>query len=200
MSIKTPIYLKIGMNKKDKKHKLREVLSADMISPPLGDFHHKSHIGNKGESDMFGDISFLQSQDDLSTLSTLRDLKGTAPPKPLRLYLGESGDTTAAPFNPMQTTSMFPDKQPPTIHSSSFQHYLLEGPEDASPHDKQIVDEDPQQTEGVEGQQCSAERTMDQSQLNLSESIFSFKLDLGPSILEDILKIMDNHKSATSQQ
>lgn len=75
---------------------------------------------------------------------------------------------------------------------------MLEVSEDALPHDKQTVDEDPQQTEGVGGQQCSAERTMDQSQL--SESIFSFKLDLGPSILEDILKIMDNHKSATSQQ
>lgn len=61
MSTKVPIYLKRG-SRKGKKEKLRDILSSDMISPPLGDFRHTIHIGSGGESDMFGDISFLQGK------------------------------------------------------------------------------------------------------------------------------------------
>ncbi|NXQ26113.1 BORG1 protein, partial [Alaudala cheleensis] len=57
MATKAPIYLKRG-SRKGKKEKLRDILSSDMISPPLGDFRHTIHIG--GQGDTFGDISFLQ--------------------------------------------------------------------------------------------------------------------------------------------
>ncbi|XP_039252066.2 uncharacterized protein LOC120329484 [Styela clava] len=63
MPAKAPMYLKAGGkngagNKGSKK--LRELLSADMISPPLGDFRHTAHVGRGGSDDMFGDTSFLQ--------------------------------------------------------------------------------------------------------------------------------------------
>ncbi|XP_032939497.1 cdc42 effector protein 2 [Catharus ustulatus] len=61
MSTKVPIYLKRG-SRKGKKEKLRDILSSDMISPPLGDFRHTIHIGSGGQSDSFGDISFLQGK------------------------------------------------------------------------------------------------------------------------------------------
>ncbi|NXN16067.1 BORG1 protein, partial [Indicator maculatus] len=61
MSTKVPIYLKRG-SRKGKKEKLRDILSSDMISPPLGDFRHTIHIGSAGQGDMFGDISFLQGK------------------------------------------------------------------------------------------------------------------------------------------
>ncbi|NXQ53668.1 BORG1 protein, partial [Anthoscopus minutus] len=61
MSTKVPIYLKRG-SRKGKKEKLRDILSSDMISPPLGDFRHTIHIGSGGEADTFGDISFLQGK------------------------------------------------------------------------------------------------------------------------------------------
>lgn len=65
MPAKTPIYLKAANNKKGKKFKLRDILSPDMISPPLGDFRHTIHIGKEGEHDVFGDISFLQGNYEL---------------------------------------------------------------------------------------------------------------------------------------
>ncbi|XP_060100304.1 cdc42 effector protein 3 [Heteronotia binoei] len=65
MPAKTPIYLKAGNNKKGKKFKLRDILSPDMISPPLGDFRHTIHIGKEGQHDVFGDISFLQGNYEL---------------------------------------------------------------------------------------------------------------------------------------
>ncbi|MEE6475004.1 hypothetical protein FKM82_010574 [Ascaphus truei] len=65
MPAKTPIYLKAGNNKKGKKFKLRDILSSDLISPPLGDFRHTIHIGKDGQHDVFGDISFLQGNYEL---------------------------------------------------------------------------------------------------------------------------------------
>ncbi|XP_060609973.2 cdc42 effector protein 3 [Anolis sagrei] len=65
MPAKTPIYLKADNNKKGKKFKLRDILSPDMISPPLGDFRHTIHIGKEGQHDVFGDISFLQGNYEL---------------------------------------------------------------------------------------------------------------------------------------
>ncbi|KAK2511332.1 zinc finger protein ubi-d4-like [Columba guinea] len=59
MSAKAPIYLKRGA-RKGKKEKLRDLLSRDMISPPLGDFRHTIHVGGAG--DTFGDVSFLQGK------------------------------------------------------------------------------------------------------------------------------------------
>ncbi|XP_008320383.1 cdc42 effector protein 3 [Cynoglossus semilaevis] len=65
MPAKAPIYLKPTNNKKGKKCRLRDMLSPDMISPPLGDFRHTIHIGRGGERDAFGDMSFLQGKYEL---------------------------------------------------------------------------------------------------------------------------------------
>ncbi|XP_051503679.1 cdc42 effector protein 3-like [Myxocyprinus asiaticus] len=65
MPAKTPIYLKSTNSKKGKKCRLRDILSPDMISPPLGDFRHTIHIGKGGECDAFGDMSFLQGRFEL---------------------------------------------------------------------------------------------------------------------------------------
>lgn len=65
MPAKAPIYLKPNNSKKGKKCRLRDILSPDMISPPLGDFRHTIHIGKGGERDTFGDMSFLQGKFEL---------------------------------------------------------------------------------------------------------------------------------------
>ncbi|XP_042358167.1 cdc42 effector protein 3 [Plectropomus leopardus] len=65
MPAKAPIYLKPNNSKKGKKCRLRDILSPDMISPPLGDFRHTIHIGKGGERDAFGDMSFLQGKYEL---------------------------------------------------------------------------------------------------------------------------------------
>ncbi|XP_021443368.2 cdc42 effector protein 3 [Oncorhynchus mykiss] len=65
MPAKTPMYLKTTTPKRGKKLKLRDVLSSDMISPPLGDMRHSAHVGLEGEGDMFGDVGFLQGKMDM---------------------------------------------------------------------------------------------------------------------------------------
>ncbi|CAL8362960.1 unnamed protein product [Merluccius merluccius] len=65
MPAKTPMYLKTTTPKRGKKLRLRDVLSGDMISPPLGDVRHSAHVGPEGEGDMFGDVGFLQGKMDM---------------------------------------------------------------------------------------------------------------------------------------
>lgn len=65
MPAKTPMYLKTTTPKRGKKLKLRDILSGDMISPPLGDVRHSAHVGPEGEGDMFGDVGFLQGKMDM---------------------------------------------------------------------------------------------------------------------------------------
>ncbi|KAJ3591232.1 hypothetical protein NHX12_009178 [Muraenolepis orangiensis] len=65
MPAKTPMYLKNTTPKRGKKLRLRDILSGDMISPPLGDMRHSAHVGADGEGDMFGDVGFLRGKMDM---------------------------------------------------------------------------------------------------------------------------------------
>ncbi|KAM9733928.1 LOW QUALITY PROTEIN: uncharacterized protein ACNS7B_015859 [Menidia menidia] len=65
MPAKTPMYLKTTTPKKGKRLRLRDLLSGDMISPPLGDVRHSAHVGAEGQGDMFGDVGFLQGKLDM---------------------------------------------------------------------------------------------------------------------------------------
>lgn len=65
MPAKTPIYLKTTTPKRGRKLRIRDILSGDMISPPMGDLRHSAHVGPEGEGDMFGDVGFLQGKLDM---------------------------------------------------------------------------------------------------------------------------------------
>lgn len=88
MPAKTPMYLKTTTPKKGKKLKLRDVLSGDMISPPLGDVRHSAHVGPEGEGDMFGDVGFLQGKLDMLP-PTSRTQNGHARSHSMERDLGE---------------------------------------------------------------------------------------------------------------
>ncbi|KAJ8256570.1 hypothetical protein COCON_G00187220, partial [Conger conger] len=86
MPAKTPMYLKPSTPKRGKKLKLRDVLSGNMISPPMGDVRHSAHVGPEGEGDMFGDVGFLQGKLDMlpplnQTHSRTHRLDEAFPPK-----------------------------------------------------------------------------------------------------------------------
>ncbi|XP_072885478.1 cdc42 effector protein 2 [Hemitrygon akajei] len=240
MPAKTPMYLKTSTPKRGKKPKLRDVLSGDMISPPLGDFRHSAHIGRGGEGDMFGDISFLQGKYDLlphvngrptskSTEQGLSDeyayerafnngdgvyptlLKNAvslpvfsnvhesqeqeqAPPKPPRLHLEEgpaqrsmSVSCTAGCFQEISTfdkTAGSSVSLSATSHTSSECSVIGIG-----------------QVDGQRALIFNSEMSLDNgspfpsdSYMSGSESSLGLDLDLGPSILDDVLRIMDGYK------
>ncbi|KAJ8356319.1 hypothetical protein SKAU_G00191130 [Synaphobranchus kaupii] len=179
MPLKSSLYLKSN-TLRSRKSKRREPLSANMISQPLGDFRHLSHIGMDTQGDVFGDLSFLKRVNSLpneSSLSTLGlgpdDI--LPPPKPPRLEPGQ-------------------DAEPQVLHGKQ-RHKKC--------HSLPLLDSiDADELTSGEGPpdfvtEREAELTQDPpSELSESpapedDSPFSLNLDLGPSILDDVLRVMD---------
>nr|AFK11437.1 Cdc42 effector protein 3 [Callorhinchus milii] len=242
MPAKTPIYLKTSTPKRGKKLKLRDVLSGDMISPPLGDVRHSAHIGRDGEGDMFGDISFLQGKYDVlpsvkrcpTSQSMIQEeyvrkkslqsgtpgfqtlLKNAvslplftgvqetqeeeqAPPKPLRLHLEEgpgqrslSVGCAAAHFNSSTEMSVIPSFAKTIVSSFSFSATTSNTSSECSVTGKlggkRILSVDSETGLSDENLFPSG------SFLSDSGSVLGLDLDLGPSILDDVLRIMDEYK------
>ncbi|XP_072133729.1 cdc42 effector protein 3 [Mobula birostris] len=251
MPAKTPIYLKTTSNKRGKKFKLRDILSPDMISPPLGDFRHTIHIGKGGEHDVFGDISFLQGKYDLLPGNQGKSkfgqygghsefFRANSTPNPTfpdasspvlknAISLPSIGGSQAlnlpllpsVTFVPKQDFSAPP--KPPRLHSDTEQevpddsgqwengYNCMEGTavrkntavsQNGELHisntckfigktvDRKTMEEDstlsPRQN-GVSKTTNSSEDSL----LNLTSSFLSLQLDLGPSILDDVLNVMD---------
>ncbi|XP_043825591.1 cdc42 effector protein 2 [Dromiciops gliroides] len=208
MSTKVPIYLKRG-SRKGKKEKLRDLLSSDMISPPLGDFRHTIHIGSGGEGDMFGDISFLQGKFHL--------LPGTVGEGPEE----EEDGTFNIPF-PFARTTTVCGREPLGLsdgHSPLLKNAIslpvIGGPQaltlpsaQAPPKPPRLHLEPslpaPQENESVELWRTQdsdsprngfmPEQGTEEPFLSQASSLLSLHVDLGPSILDDVLQIMDQRQ------
>ncbi|XP_053253595.1 cdc42 effector protein 2-like [Podarcis raffonei] len=213
MPAKTPIYLKTSTPKRGRKLRLRDVLSSDMISPPLGDFRHSAHIGLDGEGDMFGELSFLQGKYDLlprlgrcggspgggyrtllKSAVSLPAFSGTqdqAPPKPPRLHLeempsggGQGRSMSVGCASAAEGLSFSAAAAPhyePLASSVSFSAPPPEGGcfvGDSGYH-------------AVGSQECPCGGA---APLPRSESLLRLDLDLGPSILDDVLRIMEEYQ------
>ncbi len=177
-----------------------------MISLPLADFRHISHIGNDAHTDSFGDLSFLKMGHGLLLQSSQSEqnllLACSPPPKPPRLNLDE-GEGSESPD--WHLTRQHNGSQKKKKCSSMP---LLDSEEE----DKEIKQMDGYQREKnvASGQthrpgwgSLSSDNdgdstdTCDQTagQQNDEDSGFSFSLDLGPSILDDVLQVMDKQNS-----
>ncbi|XP_053417013.1 cdc42 effector protein 2 [Nycticebus coucang] len=204
MSTKVPIYLKRG-SRKGKKEKLRDLLSSDMISPPLGDFRHTIHIGSGGGSDMFGDISFLQGKFHLlpgtvvegpeedGTLDLPFQFTRTATmcgrelpsgPSPL-LKNAISLPVIGGPQALTLPTAQAPPK-PPRLHLETPQASPHPSPQEAGSMDIWRIPEIGSHHNGL-----TPETDAKDPFLSHASSLLSLHVDLGPSILDDVLQIMD---------
>lgn len=178
MSTKAPIYLKRG----SRKGKLRDVLSPDMISPPLGDFRHTIHIGS-GEGDVFGDISFLQGKFHLlprlnSCSSTSSSPDATPPLSHSELPSPVLKNAISLPaIGGPQALSLLqaPPPKPPRLHLDD----KSKSPVTEIANPLQMIDNG-----------FSAE-VKEERFLAHAGSLLSLHVDLGPSILDDVLQIMN---------
>ncbi|KAG9346526.1 hypothetical protein JZ751_006837, partial [Albula glossodonta] len=247
MSTKAPIYLKRG-SRKGKKEKLRDILSSDMISPPLGDFRHTIHIGSSGgENDLFGDLSFLQgkfhllpgrqghslsqrcsqygepfqftrtasvcghppSSDSSPLLKNAISLPVIGGVQALMLPASSPAsdpapDTSPDPApdtspdpGPVQTEALpqAPPPKPPRLHLDDKASHLsrdLSAQSSGTPSPLTP----PSSRASPDARRClqdPEEGPQEQSYLSHAGSLLSLHLDLGPSILDDVLQIMDKH-------
>lgn len=175
--------------------KRREVLSVNMISLPLADFRHISHIGNNADS--FGDLSFLKMghslllQSSQSEQNLFMAVSPPPPPKPPRLNLDEDegsespdwrvGRQQAAPKKREKCNSMplldSPEETEEMANKDIASILLLKSRYN-NPTSDNMKDS---------GDKRSGHQKDD-------EGGFSFSLDLGPSILDDVLQVMDKQQ------
>lgn len=199
MSSKAPIYLK-RRSRKGKKEKLRDLLSSDMISPPLGDFRHTIHIGSgAGGDNLFGDLSFLQGkfhllpgeQGQQGALQWSCAATESSPLLKNALSLPVIGgvqaltlpaSVPAASLQPHAPATAPPPK-PPRLHLESPHTSLPGSPKCSSDHERPCGGKAEKESEDDE-----------HPYLSHAGSLLSLHLDLGPSILEDVLQIMDTQR------
>ncbi|KAM8938676.1 cdc42 effector protein 2 [Pelodytes ibericus] len=180
MSTKAPIYLKRG----SRKGKLRDLLSPDMISPPLGDFRHTIHIGS-GEGDVFGDVSFLQGKFHLLP----RSHPGSSASSPCATPPPSHPDPSPLLKNAIslpviggpQALSLpqAPPPKPPRLHL-----------DDKSKSPLKEVASTPRPLQSTFDNGITAQEREERI-LAHAGSLLSLHVDLGPSILDDVLQIMD---------
>lgn len=200
MPLRTSQYRKPSSSRWSSRHsKRKEVLSVNMISLPLADFRHISHIGSNAHTDSFGDLSFLQMGHNLLLQSSQSEqnifLSCSPPPKPPRLNL-EATESSDWPVDVHHQTSQKRKK------CSSMPVLDTDG------GDEEMIDEYQRGNIVASSQvHCSGRgsvssdrdgdftetRDKQNGQKKEEDSGFSFSLDLGPSILDDVLQVMDKH-------
>ncbi|XP_062407198.1 cdc42 effector protein 2-like [Sardina pilchardus] len=182
MPLKNSLYFKSATLRWSRKQKPKVMLSSSMISQPLGDFRHLSHIGL---DESFGDVSAFQRSGSLVLHGSRSDqnlyLVGPPPPKPPRLLTPEEAAAQAR----SRATS-------PT-HKKSHSLPLLDEVEVVH---LPCADQADGEVDGLVGlsaklppkaQRCGV------SVVGADDLPLSLNLDLGPSILDDVLKVMDSH-------
>ncbi|XP_013868366.1 cdc42 effector protein 1b [Austrofundulus limnaeus] len=201
------------------KRRFKSDLSVDMISPPLGDFRHTMHVGRGG--DVFGDTSFLSnyggikepgSPDSASSskstgffMRTFRHVRKTSGPRPR----AGSRDLSSPPpdISPiiknavslpqlnvesangcLQRRALFPSSISST--DDSFCTYGVQSGFVTLPRlsrlERQFPDDDVWKLSSLDNDGNTRTR---------SDSLTSFTLDLGPSLMTEVFSVIDNPSS-----
>uniref|UniRef100_A0A3Q3IZB5 CRIB domain-containing protein n=1 Tax=Monopterus albus TaxID=43700 RepID=A0A3Q3IZB5_MONAL len=199
MPLRTSLYRKPSSGRwPSRNSKCRAVLSVNMISLPLADFRHISHIGNNANTDSFRDLSLkmghsllLQSSQSEHSLF----MACSPPPKPPRLNLNEGAGSASPDWSVghQHTTSQKRKK-----HSSMPMLDDEEGEKEMEKEDvyQRGANIATNQTLSQEWRGMNSDREGDATektarQQKEEDSGFSFSLNLGPSFLDDVLRVMD---------
>lgn len=180
MPLRTSFYRKASSGRwPSRLSRRKEVLSVNMISLPLADFRHLSHISNGAHTDSFGDLSFLKMGHGLLLQSSQSEqnifMACSPPPKPPRLNLDEADGS----------------------ESPDWHHQLNAQQKKRKCSSMPLLDTDDGEMDEEKWHQGeNTNKTSTNSSAGQEEdSSFSFSLDLGPSILEDVLQVMEQlHK------
>ncbi|KFV68905.1 Cdc42 effector protein 1, partial [Dryobates pubescens] len=183
------------------KRRLKSELTPDMISPPLGDFRHTMHVGRGG--DVFGDTSFLSNHGGDGAAKpngffarTLRHhpTKPTWGPCTVTLGFGGVHTDTGLPFrgqplqwkhdlcypvtlSPCRCKVGFLLSSCPPLTSCPF---CITGLESGFCTIPRVPRSEKAQESALPGEE----------ELKQSDSLLSFRLDLGPSLMSELLQVM----------
>ncbi|XP_029445908.1 cdc42 effector protein 1 [Rhinatrema bivittatum] len=178
------------------RRRLRSELTLDMIGPPLGDFRHTMHVGRGG--DVFGDTSFLsnhggtpEASKDNFFLRTLRQVRRS----PLRSRQSQE-EAAPPPISPIIKNAISLPQLNEPANGASEKFTFKSNPISSSA--------ETQQHYGLASGFCTiprlsrTERALESSPSleaklelddQLSDSLQSFQLDFGPSLLSEVFEV-----------
>ncbi|NXV80182.1 BORG4 protein, partial [Atlantisia rogersi] len=216
-----PILKQLVSNSAHSKRRSRADLTAEMISAPLGDFRHTMHVGRAG--DAFGDTSFLTSKAGEPGPEAGEE-QGSSKPSLLsrrfrsskrsqsvtrgdrRDMLGSLRDSALFVKNAVslpQLNEKEVDRSAGQLPKSLSSSPVKKLPEEVSPEEQQQRPNgaaagplSPALDERDFGDITELPVVVAKSGVGMkhAESIMSFHIDLGPSMLGDVLSIMDKEQ------
>ncbi|NXO24675.1 BORG4 protein, partial [Cisticola juncidis] len=222
-----PILKQLVSNSAHSKRRSRADLTAEMISAPLGDFRHTMHVGRAG--DAFGDTSFLTSKAG-EPVPEAGEEPGASKPGLLsrrfrsskrsqsvtrgdrRDMLGSLRDSALFVKNAVslpQLNEKDVDRSAGQLPKSLSSSPVKKLPEETSPEEQQRPNGaaagplSPALDERDFGDITDLPVVVAKGGAGLkhAESIMSFHIDLGPSMLGDVLSIMDkDHREEEEEE
>lgn len=171
----------------------RKALSVNMISLPLADFQHLAHVDSDTNGDSFGDLSFLKQGHSLLMQSSQSEQNllhaCLLPPKPPHLNLnetelGQDSDDWEFQYQPSaerrKKCSSLPLLDTGDVEEEAYELHQEEACISKSPGWGSL-------SSGRDSTQTGPE----EFQPDEIDTTFTFNLDLGPSIMDDVLQVMD---------
>lgn len=215
-----PILKQLVSNSAHSKRRSRADLTAEMISAPLGDFRHTMHVGRAG--DAFGDTSFLTSKAGEPGPEVCEEPGASKPSLLSRRFrsskrsqsvtrgdrrdmLGSLRDSALFVKNAVslpQLNEKEVDRSAGQLPKSLSSSPVKKLPEEMSPEEQQRSNGaaagplSPSLDERDFGDITDLPVVVAKSGAGMkhAESIMSFHIDLGPSMLGDVLSIMDKEQ------
>lgn len=171
----------------------RKSLSINMISLPLADFRHLAHVDSDINGDSFGDLSFLKQGHRLLLQSSQSEQNllhaGLFPPKPPRLNLNETElgqDSEDWEFQDQRSTERRKKcSSLPLLDTEDTEKEAYEL------HQKETSISKSTGWGSLSSGRDSTQTGPEELQPDEIDTTFTFNLDLGPSILDDVLQVMD---------
>lgn len=217
-----PILKQLVSNSAHSKRRSRADLTAEMISAPLGDFRHTMHVGRAG--DAFGDTSFLTSKAGEPGPEAVEELGTSKPSLLSRRFRSSKRSQSVTRgdrrdmLGSLRDSALFvknavslPQLNEKEVDRSTGQlpKSLSSSPVKKLPEEGSLEEQQQQRPNGAAAGPLSPgldERDFgDITELPVvvaksgagmkhAESIMSFHIDLGPSMLGDVLSIMDKEQ------
>ncbi|KAG9264353.1 cdc42 effector protein 4-like [Astyanax mexicanus] len=207
-----PILKQLVASSSQTKRRSRMDLTTEMISAPLGDFRHTMHVGRSG--DAFGDTSFLSSHSG----EPPRDSTYPRSPKPgllSRTFRSSKRSQSVTRVDQRENTFLPPSGSPTFVKTAMSLPFLNEQDAGETGGGRVLkslasspVRQQPSNGASADGldlelhERCFGELTDLRPSptynggggLKKAESVMSFHVDLGPSMMEDILGVMEKEE------
>ncbi|KAM4530422.1 cdc42 effector protein 4a isoform 1-T2 [Odontesthes bonariensis] len=204
-----PILKQLVSSSSQSKRRSHMDLTTEMISAPLGDFRHTMHVGRSG--DAFGDTSFLSTRSGEPSPETTSFPRSPRPGLLSRTFRSSKRSQSVTRVDQQKDSLLLTGGSTAFVKNAMSLPFLNDEDREDSMVAKSLSSSPFKQHEELDGRGAAAathfleleERNFGEltelpessvhygGGMKHAESVMSFHVDLGPSMLDDILDVME---------